>query len=92
MFISSAIISALYFGGYNFPFMDSLGLSHNMVTTIGVFVFFAKSYIFHLFLYVDTLDIASFPLRPIDESWLEKNDTPRNNKCANYRMCSFALE
>ena len=49
MFISSAIISALYFGGYNFPFMDSLGLSHNMVTTIGVFVFFAKVIFFIFF-------------------------------------------
>lgn len=49
MFISSAIISALYFGGYNFPFMDSLGLSHNMITTIGVFVFFAKVIFFIFF-------------------------------------------
>jgi NADH-quinone oxidoreductase subunit H len=42
MFISSAMIASLYFGGYNFPFMDDLGLSHNMITIIGTAVLFAK--------------------------------------------------
>ena len=42
MFISSATIASLYFGGYNFPFMDDLGLSHNMITIIGTAVLFAK--------------------------------------------------
>jgi NADH-quinone oxidoreductase subunit H len=42
MFISSAMIATLYFGGYNFPFMDDLGLSHNALTIIGFFVFFLK--------------------------------------------------
>jgi len=42
MFISSAMIATLYFGGYNFPFMDDLGLSHNALTIIGSIVFFAK--------------------------------------------------
>ncbi len=42
MFISSAMISALFFGGYNFPFMDDLGLSHNALTIIGTLVFFVK--------------------------------------------------
>lgn len=47
MFISSAIMSALYFGGYNFPFMDMIA-SPNLVTIIGVIVFFVKiiSFIF----------------------------------------------
>ncbi|HMV91239.1 MAG TPA: NADH-quinone oxidoreductase subunit H, partial [Cyclobacteriaceae bacterium] len=31
MFISSAVLSTLYFGGYNFPFMNDLGLSHNAI-------------------------------------------------------------
>lgn len=42
MFISSAMIATLYFGGYNFPFMDDMGLSHNALTIIGSIVFFAK--------------------------------------------------
>jgi NADH-quinone oxidoreductase subunit H len=35
MFISSAIIVCLYFGGYNFPFLNSLGLSHNLTAILG---------------------------------------------------------
>jgi NADH-quinone oxidoreductase subunit H len=46
MFISSAIISVLYFGGYNFPFMDSLGLPQNAIAIISVIVFFAKIFFF----------------------------------------------
>jgi NADH-quinone oxidoreductase subunit H len=49
MFISSAMIATLYFGGYNFPFMDDLGLSHNAVTIIGTFVLFAKIAFFIFF-------------------------------------------
>jgi NADH-quinone oxidoreductase subunit H len=53
MFISSALISALFFGGYNFPFMDDLGLSHNELTIIGAFVFFAKiSFFIFVFIWV----------------------------------------
>ena len=46
MFISSAMIATLYFGGYNFPFMDDLGLTHNALTVIGSIVFFVKISIF----------------------------------------------
>jgi NADH-quinone oxidoreductase subunit H len=42
MFISSAMISTLYFGGYNFPFMDSPLLSPNAAGIIGTVVFFMK--------------------------------------------------
>jgi NADH-quinone oxidoreductase subunit H len=42
MFISSAMISTLYFGGYNFPFMDSPLLSPNASGIIGTVVFFVK--------------------------------------------------
>jgi NADH-quinone oxidoreductase subunit H len=42
MFISSAMISTLYFGGYNFPFMDSPALSVNAVGIIGTIVLFVK--------------------------------------------------
>src|SRR5690554_3497109 len=49
MFVSSALMAALYFGGYNFPFMDSLGLSANWITIIGVIVFFIKIFAFIFF-------------------------------------------
>jgi NADH-quinone oxidoreductase subunit H len=49
MFISSAIISTLYFGGYNFPFMHDLGLSQNAVTILGVVALFAKIFFFIFF-------------------------------------------
>lgn len=42
MFVSSTVMAALYFGGFNFPFLHSLGLSHNLETLLGVGVFFAK--------------------------------------------------
>jgi len=49
MFISSAVISVLFFGGYNFPFMHDLGLSNNAITLIGTGVFFAKIIFFIFF-------------------------------------------
>jgi len=49
MFISSAMIATLFFGGYNFPFMDELNLSHNALTLIGSLVFFAKIMFFVFF-------------------------------------------
>lgn len=49
MFISSAIISTLYFGGYNFPFMHDLGLSGNMVTLLGTAALFLKIFFFIFF-------------------------------------------
>ncbi|MEJ0057229.1 MAG: NADH-quinone oxidoreductase subunit NuoH [Bacteroidota bacterium] len=49
MFISSAVIATLYFGGYNFPFMNNLGLAHNTITIIGALVFFGKISFFIFF-------------------------------------------
>lgn len=49
MFISGAFMTSLFFGGYNFPFMDDMGLSQNWVTVIGVFVFFLKTFAFIFF-------------------------------------------
>jgi NADH-quinone oxidoreductase subunit H len=49
MFISSAVIATLYFGGYNFPFMNDLGLSHNAVSIIGAIVMFSKVTFFIFF-------------------------------------------
>lgn len=42
MFVSSAVISTLYFGGYNFPFMNNLGLDQNLITIIGTVVLLFK--------------------------------------------------
>ena len=51
MFISSAIMSALFFGGYNYPFMDNAeaALGANWAHIIGVCVFFGKTISFILF-------------------------------------------
>lgn len=46
MFISSALMSTLYFGGYNFPFMHDLGLSQNAISILGVVFMFTKIFIF----------------------------------------------
>ena len=46
MFIASAMISTLYVGGYNFPFMNELGLSHNWISIIGTLVLLAKIFFF----------------------------------------------
>ncbi|MEY4876986.1 MAG: NADH-quinone oxidoreductase subunit NuoH [Bacteroidota bacterium] len=48
MFISSAFMSTLFFGGYDIPFIDHFGLSHNLVTILGTVFLFAKigSFIF----------------------------------------------
>jgi NADH-quinone oxidoreductase subunit H len=49
MFISSAVIATLYFGGYNFPFMNDLGLDHNTLTILGTIALFAKIFFFIFF-------------------------------------------
>ncbi len=52
MFISSAVMSTLYFGGYNFPFMNNLlemGIHQNWVTALGVAFLFAKIFFFIFF-------------------------------------------
>jgi len=48
MFISGAVMSTLYFGGYNFPFMDLIH-SPNLVAIIGVVALFAKIFFFIFF-------------------------------------------
>src|ERR1700742_5145306 len=48
MFVSSAVMSTLYFGGYNFPFMHHLH-SPNLVAILGVVALFAKIFFFIFF-------------------------------------------
>ena len=49
MFISSAVIAALFFGGYNFPGMDAF--TGNTLAIIGTLVFFAKI-VFFIFVFM----------------------------------------
>lgn len=49
MFTSSAVMATLYFGGYNFPFMNDLGLSQNAITIIGTLGLFFKIFFFIFF-------------------------------------------
>lgn len=46
MFVSSAIISTLYFGGYQMPFLENLGFSPNLVTWLGTLFLFVKIFLF----------------------------------------------
>lgn len=45
MFVSSAVIATLFFGGYNFPGMDSI-TNPILLTSLGAVVFFAKIFFF----------------------------------------------
>ncbi len=56
MFVSSCVVSALYFGGFNYPFMDKVAealgndaTGHNIATAIGFGVFFMKALFFVFF-------------------------------------------
>ncbi len=49
MFIASAVMSALYFGGYHFPGLYHIGLSDNSAALVGVGVFFLKIAAFMFF-------------------------------------------
>ena len=51
MFISSAVISTLYFGGYNMPFISDLGLNENLVAVLG-FVFLFAKIVFFIFTFM----------------------------------------
>jgi NADH-quinone oxidoreductase subunit H len=49
MFISSAVMSTLYFGGYNFPYMHQLPFSANVIAILGVVALFVKIFLFIFF-------------------------------------------
>ncbi|WP_201747869.1 NADH-quinone oxidoreductase subunit NuoH [Chitinophaga vietnamensis] len=49
MFISSALMATMYFGGYAFPYMDQLGLSPNTLTLLGFLALFIKTLLFIFF-------------------------------------------
>jgi NADH-quinone oxidoreductase subunit H len=49
MFISSAVIATLYFGGYQMPFTEHLPLSPNAITLIGTLFLFLKIFVLIFF-------------------------------------------
>ncbi|MEJ8803214.1 NADH-quinone oxidoreductase subunit NuoH [Pontibacter sp. H249] len=56
IFVASAVMATLYFGAYNFPFMEDLRsaisdpvLANNVVTVVGLAVMFAKIFLFIFF-------------------------------------------
>jgi NADH-quinone oxidoreductase subunit H len=49
MFISAAVITCFYFGGYNFPFQHELGLEGNMLSIVQTIVMFGKVFFFIFF-------------------------------------------
>lgn len=51
MFVSSAVMATLYFGGYNYPFMDNLAHWANptVAAILGVVLLFAKIFMFIFF-------------------------------------------
>ena len=42
LFIASAVLATLYFGGYHVPFINNLGLTENLVTILGTSFLFLK--------------------------------------------------
>ena len=51
MFVSSAVISSLYFGGYNLPFQDALGITGIWVS-VAQFAFLFAKIIFFIFFFM----------------------------------------
>jgi NADH-quinone oxidoreductase subunit H len=51
MFISSAVMATLYFGGYDIPFVDQAGIDSNWITLLGTAAMFAKV-IFFIFTFM----------------------------------------
>ena len=53
MFIASAVMSTLFFGGYDIPFVDQAGLSSLGITALGTLALFAKvGFFIFLFMWV----------------------------------------
>lgn len=46
MFISSAVLATLYFGGYNMPFIDQWIANPNLLSIVGTLFLFAKIFFF----------------------------------------------
>lgn len=88
MFISSAIMASLYFGGYNFPFQHELGLDGNVLTIVPGDRFLWKNLHLHFCIHVGSLDTSSIPLRPIDEFGLESLVAVGHCQHHHHRFCN----
>jgi len=51
MFTASAMMAVLFFGGFNFPFMNQLGLPENVVTILGHVAMMTKT-LFFMFVFI----------------------------------------
>jgi NADH-quinone oxidoreductase subunit H len=51
MFVSSAVISTLYFGGYHMPFIENMALSPNTIALLGTAFLFIKI-LFFIFVFM----------------------------------------
>jgi len=49
MFVSAAILATLYFGGYQIPYIEKLGLDSNLVTILGSIALFVKIFLLIFF-------------------------------------------
>ncbi len=53
MFISGTLISALFLGGYDFPFINDMGFSQNTLAAVHFLVFFCKiSFVVFVFMWI----------------------------------------
>lgn len=53
MFISGTLISALFLGGYDFPFINDMGFSQNALAAVHFLVFFCKiSFVVFVFMWI----------------------------------------
>ena len=53
MFISSAVMSTLFFGGYDIPFVDQVGQTGLLITALGTLMLFAKiGFFIFLFMWI----------------------------------------
>ncbi len=87
MFISAAVMATLFFGGYNFPFMDKLAVSPNTMALIGFFVLFAKiTFLGFVFMWV-RWTLPRFRYDQLMRLGLESPHTIGNSEYIDYWDC-----
>ena len=92
MFVSSAVMATLYFGGYNFPFMHHLGLSDNLVAILGVIALFIKIFAFIFFFMWVRWTLPPFPLRSVNGFGMEIVNTTGYCQYCYHRNCYYFFQ